>query len=202
MVRDPLAWFAGGSYYYDRDRVFWPDGGLVYSAMLDTSRSAVQPALTWVPEYAGRLHVAGDLRADDLLRHKASREAVRQRLGVETAPLWRSCRPGEPAMPFRTSGGSCYPNVLGFRPAVIMPLCSPCTGICGIPLGPARANGETWRCPVAAPGFFVIGAEDDWAELLAATDLAISDHTSLSMLYSVLGRPIIPGGRPHLSSLV
>lgn len=185
-----------GSYYYDRHRVFWPDGRPVYDVMFEASNKAREWALTAVPEYSSRIRVVGDLRVDELLTHDRVRDEVRARLGwtdrcvVAVMSTWsaRALIPtqGEALLTVLSQlvDTGRYAVVLTMHPNL---------------WAERRAGSQGWRQLVqskAGEHFRVLQPDEDWASWLPLTDLAVTDHTSLAAAYSVLRRPMIPVDAP------
>jgi hypothetical protein len=161
--------------------------------MLDTSREAVDRALRcWVPEYAGRLHVAGDLRADELLASAGRRAETRARLGVESRQFVALMSTWGPHGLVQSHGKALLHECRRLADAGAHEFVFTMHQNLW---DPDKAGTTEWRdlaTSLSGPHFHVVGPGEDWTDLIAATDVALSDHTSLSMLYSVLRRPLIP----------
>jgi hypothetical protein len=185
-----------GSYFYDRQRILWPDGQPVYSLMLESSERSAAEGVRLVPELAGRIEVIGDLLADDLVaRHLASRPTA----GADGSA------------PTRVAVMSTWgPNGLVEKHSSwVFPLVRELAASGEFTfvitmhnnLWDAERSGTTvWReelLSLAGPGVRVVRPDEDWSELLPQTDVAIGDHTSLSATYSSLGQPMIPVAVPH-----
>lgn len=176
-----------GSYYYDRGRALWPDGTPVYELMLDTSKYAAERALEWLPEYAGRVRVAGDLVADEIVSQVADGAARSE--GVTRVAVMSTWGPHglvprhsewlfSEMIALAAEGSheflvTMHQNLWDVR----------------------RAGTSQWRDrahELRSAGIRVVGPDEDWTHLLHTTDVAIADHTSLAALYSVLRKPIVP----------
>lgn len=186
----------GGSYYYDRTRVFLPDGRCVYTYMLDTSRFAADRAMEWVPEYADRIAVVGDLRADEILAARQTREAIRARLGVGSRKL---------VVLMSTWGDAGLVHRYG---AELLPACRRISEEGDFAFAITMHN-NLWhgRSGAVSPWADLVRSHrsrhvhliepgEDFAPYLAASDAAVTDHTSLAMLYSILKQPMIPVAVP------
>lgn len=187
----------GGSYYYDRQRVFWPDGERVYRLMTDTSAEAKARAIaTWVPEYEDRIVVVGDLRADELHDAAHRAEETRRGLGLDNRRL----------VGIMSTWGP-HGLVSAYGEALVAELHRiVAQGEYAFALTMHQNLWNAARCGTTRWRDLLLGAEsdfirvlqpgEDYAAVLGACHLAISDHTSLAMTYSVLRRPIIPVAVP------
>jgi hypothetical protein len=181
-----------GSYYYDRRRIFWPDGRPVYDAMLEASHSAKEWAVRTVPEYETRIYVAGDLRVDELLEYERGRGDIRDSLGWADRCVIAVMSTWGPHALIPTFGLELLPALARLveegRHAVVVTMHPN--------LWDKRRSGtDRWQKLVEAHRgrhFRVLSAEEDWAPWLAISDLAITDHTSLAAAYGVLNKPLIP----------
>jgi len=179
-----------GSYYYDRSRLFWPDGRPVYTMMFSTSDASREWAIARVPEYSDRIRVVGDLRVDEMLA-SASRSAIcREELGLprdRTVVLMMSTWGPHGLLPrigrdllaqIKRPAFAGYHFVLTMHPNLWS--------------GP-RSHTQLRDAVLDAEGgnLTVIRPEDDWAPYLASSDVCVTDHTSLAATFAILERPIV-----------
>lgn len=181
-----------GSYYYDRHRVFWPNGQPVYDVMFEASNEGRKWALTTIPEYSSRICVVGDLRVDELLAYDRRRDELRARLGwsdrcvVAVMSTW--------------STGALIPTLGKELLGVLRQLVDSDRYAVILTMHPhlwdeRRAGTDSWSRLVesqAGDHFRVLRPDEDWAPWLPLSDVAVTDHTSLIAAYSVLRRPIVP----------
>ena len=194
MVGHGIAWgrmVKAGSYRYDPDRVFWPDGSPVYTLMFDAADLTADLGRTWLPPYADRIRVVGSLAADEMLALRADRDRVRKRLDVGDRRL----------VVVMSSWG---PHGLIPRyGAEILPLLSRLVDIGDFAfvitmhqnLWSGQKPPGDWAALVRAaeqPHIRVVGPDEDAVPFLAASDAAVTDHTSFGTVYSLLGQPMIP----------
>lgn len=181
-----------GTYYYDPDRILWPDGTPVYDLMLESTAFGAEYGAALVPQYVSRIRVVGDLTADAVLENKQSRADAspegRTRIAVMSTwgPHGLVCSHSDWLFPAvsRLARSDHYEFVVTMHNNL---------------WDPRRAGTDRWRksmLALAGPHITVLGPDDDWTSVLPTTDLAISDHTSLAAIYSVLGAPIIPVSVP------
>ena len=181
-----------GSYYYDRARCFWPNGNLVYQLMLDTSYLARDAAAQWVPEYADRIRIVGDLRADRLFQLRTGAQDRAAELGwgarqiVAVMSTWGQHGLMQahsewllPALMERVHGGDLSLVITMHQQ-----------------LWDGRdSEAGRWASMVAdleGPFVRVIHPGESLETSLSMADIAISDHTSLAMTATVLDIPIVP----------
>lgn len=194
MVGHGIAWgrmVKAGSYRYDPDRVFWPDGRRVYELMFDAADLTADLGRSWLPAYRDRIRVVGSLAADEMLDRRAGRDTLREKLGVGNRRLvvvmssWgphglvpRYGRELLDLLPRLVESGdfafalTMHQNLWsGTKPA-------------GDWAGLLRSAEQKHVA--------VIGPDEDAVPYLAASDAAITDHTSFGTVYAVLGQPLIP----------
>ncbi|WP_344690714.1 hypothetical protein [Blastococcus jejuensis] len=186
----------GGSYYYDRQRVFWPDGERVYTLMFDTSEVAKTRALAGVPEYRDKIVVVGDLRADELLKASARAEETRSGMGIGDRKLVGIMSTWGPYGLVPTLGEALVGELK--RIASV--------GEYAFALTMHQNLWDVSRCGTTRWRDMLLGAEsefirvirphEDTAMVLGACHMVVSDHTSLAMTFSILRRPIIPVAVP------
>lgn len=178
------------SYYYDARRCCWPDDTPVYDVILDTSEAAARIGRDLLPSsYASRIVVVGDLRADELVR------AASRADGAEDDPVPRLAV-------MSTWGASGLMAVHGewLLEALTAMMDA---GLCKVTLTMHenlwRPGPGSWATRVSSmrhQRLRVVARGEDWVPALAATDMALCDHTSLGTIYSVLRRPMIPVSTP------
>ncbi len=163
-----------------------------YNRMFESSLVARDLVTARYPALQGHISVVGDLRIDAMLVNQVEREKIRASLGFSSHDIvvlsmstWGSSslmeRFGpaycEEAKRLMDAGKykfiiSTHPNLWIKRYAVRQPW------------GAYLINQKS-------RGFVVIEPSDDWERYLIASDLAVSDHTSLSLTYATLGKPLV-----------
>ena len=177
--------FAGESYYYGIDKLFWEGGRPVYDLMVDASAASINEALTSVPDYAGRIQLIGDMRSG-MLKSRAQERTVTESPTVALMSTWGPYGLIEqhadwllPEIAALAKGGS-HRFVISAHPNIW-------DGV-----GVSR----DWKSVLHALGreanVAVMTPQDDWAEYLGDCDIAISDHTSLAGSFAVTGKPVLP----------
>ncbi len=186
----------GGSYYYDRERVFWPDGEPVYRFMFDTSESAKARALTWVPEYGDRIVVVGDMHADELVAAGQRADQTRRLMGIGERTLVGVMSTWGPHGLMSTLGEPLIREIQRLVEEADF----------AFVLTMHQNMWDASRCGTSRWADLLDDAESEFirvlrpgegnAVLLGACHMALSDHTSLAMTFSSLRRPIIPVAVP------
>jgi hypothetical protein len=178
----------GQDYTYGPKWALW-DGKPKYTMMLEASHAVRQRAVAACPSLSRRITVTGDIRADRLLAADRNRAAHRAALGIA---------PGEQAILIcSTFGPHGLLSRYGLSPADQL-LTVPGTRVL-LTLHPHlwtgrhdhRARLTAALAPRAARGLIICGPDQDWAPFLAAADIAVIDHGSLSLYYALLARPTV-----------
>jgi CDP-glycerol glycerophosphotransferase (TagB/SpsB family) len=166
--------------------------------MFDTSTQAAERGVAWLPAYDGRIRAVGDLRADELLAASRDAELTRRALGVPA---------GRRLIAVMSTWG-----MHGLIPKFGRELLSTARQLANQGehsfvftmhhnlWDASRAGTSDWANLLRehqGPNLHVVGPGEDYTRYLAASDAAVSDHTSLAMIYSVLERPIIPVSVPR-----
>jgi hypothetical protein len=158
--------------------------------MLEANHTVGARAVAACPPLAGRILVVGDLRADRLLRADQERDSHRAHLGISG---------GEVAVLFITSfgpAGMLGRHGWGYVDAALE-LGSPFRVLvcihphiwCGRRDNRRRLFDEL--APRLPTGLVVCGPDEDFAPYLAAGDIAVIDHGSLGLYWSLLARPTV-----------
>jgi hypothetical protein len=179
----------GGNYFYDRKRVLWPDGTPVYQRMLEGNETQAELGRRLVPEYADRITVIGDLRADDLVAGAAQRPALRRRLGVDAFFTLAVMSTWGPHALIPRHGHWLLPalrTAIDTEDYAVILTMHPNLWATKDPDFAALVKSH------AGERFHVVEAGAELGDYLPAADAIITDHTSLAVTCSVLGRPMIP----------
>lgn len=164
-----------------------------YTRMFEASEHSVAEAVRHNPKLRGIAVAVGDLPADHMLSLRPQREDIRRSFGYANGDLVILVQ--------STYGPTSLMETVGSS------LVTECVRL-------ARNRGwkfilqthpHHWKGPRSKehpwgrflleqegkPGIRVIHPEEDWAPFLVASDMAITDHTSLCMTYALLGQPIL-----------
>lgn len=185
-----------GSYYYDRQRLFWPDGRPVYEVMFEASDEGRRTGVQLVPEYAGRIEVVGDLRVDEMVRAAEGSGDLRGSLGWDGRRIVLVMSTWSRHALITSHGAAML--------AALQALIDRGDHAAVVTMHPnlwdeKRCGTDAWRRLVeraAGPYLRVLQPEEDWAPWLALADVAVTDHTSLAATFAVLERPMLPVSVP------
>lgn len=178
----------GGDYSYG-PRTRGPDGTPRYTCMLEASESNRRRIVVEHPEYADVIRVVGSLKDDEVLDQLQNRRAFREQLGFrdEDTVVFVIGSWGPQSL-FHTIGDglidaaralSDYRFILCTHPHEYRPR----------PAG-KRVWGEYLRA-LREEGFSVREPDQSWVPYLVASDVLITDHTSLSIYGVLAGKPMI-----------
>jgi len=169
-----------GSYQYDRRRILRL-GRPVYDVMGDASEASKAWASHLVPEVASRIQVLGDLRADEMLRKARSLPSALPRIIVMSTwgPHSLMERHGTEALKeLRTLAAEGWCEVT----------------ITTHPRLWTRSD-RPWQRVLqelsSLPGVRVLAPGAEWEAALGWASVALSDHTSLVGVFSLLRRPMV-----------
>lgn len=179
----------GEDHRYGSNFVLDAEGRPRYTVMLDMSEHTRERVERELPALRGSIRVVGDLMADQLLGSQSQREEIRHELGFapdERVVLIMSTWGADSLMEsmgheiLATAGalGPPYRFILSTHPNHWS--------------GP-HAKSQPWGERLLAAkerGFSVIEPGDDWSRFAIATDVAITDHTSLAVTFALLGKPM------------
>ena len=194
MVGHGIAWgrmVKSGSYRYDPERALWPDGSPVYTLMFDAADLTADLGRSWLPVYSDRIRVVGSLAADEMLALRADRDRIRDSLDVghrrlvvimsSWGPHGLIPRYGSQILPMlsRLVDSGDFAFVITMHQNLWSGLKPP-----GDWAGMVRAAER--------PHVRVVGPDEDAVPFLAASDAAVTDHTSFGTVYSLLRQPMIP----------
>ncbi len=182
----------GLPYRYGQQRMYYPNGQLVYTRIFEASKEVCDQTVTQQPDLRPIIAIVGDLQADELLALQSQREKIRRGLGFaegDTVVLIQST--WGPTSLLETVGkdlieqaatlqnNSRYRFILSTHP-------HHWDGTGSVDTSYGRyLSQQTQR------GFHVIHPQDDWGPYMIASDIAITDHTSLSVTYALLGKPML-----------
>lgn len=161
-----------------------------YDVMLEASRSVRDRALVTCPELAGVIRVVGDMPADRLLAARTARDSYRTALGI---------RPHQIAVLFgSTWGPHGLLSTMGLR-LLERALALPPTYKAMLTLHPHLWLGRQGEVGplvrqamgLEGEGLVVCGRDESWVPYLVAADVAVIDHGSLGLYFSLLRRPTV-----------
>ena len=168
------------------------DGRPRFARILEASEDCRQRAIEANPVLTDAVVAVGDLRCDQLLALRSQRDATRQRLGFgpdQTVVLMMS-----------TWGSASLMETVGKE---LIEQARRLMDECGyrfiLSTHPNHWQGDhAVRQPWGEfllrqrrHGFHVIGHLEGWERYMIASDLAVTDHTSLAVTYAQLGRPML-----------
>lgn len=180
---------AGEDFTYGPRWSLWR-GRPKYDAMLEASHAVRDHAVAGCPQLEPVIKVVGDLAADRLLASLPKRNAYRRTLGItsgQTAVLVISTwgphglmpRFGHRLLPTMVRLDRQYRVVLTMHPHL---------------WAGEHDDRRRWArhlSPYVRAGLLVCGPDDDWVPYLAATDVAVIDHGSLGVYWTLLARPTL-----------
>ena len=180
----------GQPWHYGRHRVLREDGSPIYARMFESSERVRRLVTTQLPQLCDTIVVVGNLTADRVLEHATERESRQRRLAGTGPVVAVLSTYGEHSL-IETMGRTLFEEMKRLNAAgrYRFVLC-PHPNLWSVQRRTDDPWDETFReleahgVPVSAPG-------DDWCELVALADVAISDHTSVCIPYSLLGRPLL-----------
>ena len=182
----------GVPYRYDPKWVEYR-GKVFYSRMFEPSDYAVECALKHNPRLQGIVVAVGDLSADRLLSLRPERDEIRAGFG---------CSPDDFVVLLQsTYGATSLMESIGNE---LVPQCVSLAAETDFRFI-LQTHPHHWTGPYAQdhpyghflldqegkPGITVIHHDEDWAPYMMASDMVITDHTSLSMTYALLGKPML-----------
>ena len=182
----------GVPYRYD-PRWVEHRGRVFYSRMFEPSEAAVRFGVAHNPRLEGILVAVGDLAADCMLALRGQRDAIREA---------HAYGPGDRVVLLQsTYGPTSLMETIG-RELVAECVRLAATGRWRFILQthPHHWSGARPDVPPCGamllaqegkPGIRIIHQGEDWATHMIASDMVITDHTSLSMTYALLGKPML-----------
>lgn len=169
-------------------------GRVVASAMVVPTRRHLQRLRRGCPEAAEIAVVAGDPAFDRLIASLASRERYRQALGAADRTLVAVSSTWGPGSLLNRCQD--LPSQLArrlpresFQVAVIVhPTVWAWSG---------RRQVRAWLADAVRDGALLVPPEEGWRAVLAASDVVIGDHGSVTCYAAAAGRPVILAGYPE-----
>ena len=181
----------GEVFRFGRPFVVHPDGEPIYDTLCVASHHEARRALDLVPELEGRIAVVGNIAADELLALDGRRDEVRKALGFgaaeTTVALISTWGPESLA---ETIGHDLLTEALAIQARSshrFVALLHPHLW------GREHQPAEPWDdrlLELARKGLMVRKPMEPLAPYLAAADVAIADHGSVTASYALLGRPL------------
>ncbi len=181
----------GLPYRYNPKLNTYHDGSRLYDCIFEASQHVCDMVLAKQSDLADVIAVVGDLRADQLIARQADREEIRRQFGFSdqhTVVLVQS-----------TWG----PSIMESIGRELINQCRQLArqGSCRFILSthPKHWYGEyskkhpwgQFLLDQQDEAFVIAKPEDDWAPFMIASDIAITDHTSLAVNYALLGKPML-----------
>ncbi len=180
---------SGKEYRFERDMSHW--GRPLFASIFEASAAERDRTVAAYPALAPYLCMVGDLRSDRMLELRTRREQIRSEMGFA---------PADKVVLIQSTWG----------PQSIMErwgreLLSEAVRLLdeGKYKFIASTHPHHWHGPRAAqqpwgkylaelkrPGLVVIKPGDDWGKFMVASDLAVTDNTSLSATYCQLHKPL------------
>jgi len=176
--------YAFGSKCYDEN------GRIRYTRMFVYSEAERRKAIEMDHEFSKKVFVVGNLKSDRLLEKSRDRDEIRHQLGIANGEIL--------VLIVSTFGPNCLLNMMGgallselrrlfgqFRFALSihpMEYLSKSTGEC--------SWGERLRT-LRAEGLLVLDPGEDWEPYVVASDVILTDHTSLSLYGLALRHPYV-----------
>lgn len=182
----------GLPYRYGRHHTHFPDGQSVYSKIFEASKEVYTQTVAQRPELGPIIAVVGDLCADELLALRSQREAIRRKLGFsddQTVVLIQST--WGPTSLMETVGKALIEQAAALQNDSRYRFILSTHPHHWDGTGSVDTSYGRYLSQQAQRGFHVIRPQDDWRPYMAASDMAITDHTSLSVTYALLGNPML-----------
>jgi len=180
----------GKEYRFNRRMTY--QGRPIFTSIFEASEVAAERAIASNPEVAPLLRIVGDLRSDRMLDLRDSRDKIRKEMGFrETSKVvliqstWgplsimERCGPEIMEHVVRLLDKGSYQFIVSTHPHHWH--------------GPYAEKNPWGKYLVGLerPGLVVIKPEDDWSRAMIASDLVVTDNTSLSATYCQLQKPLI-----------
>lgn len=183
---------AGHDYSYGTRRVLRDDGAPAYSLILEQSETVRDDVLQRLPQLWGHVIAVGDLRADRVLRSARLERNVRRSLGF--SPTDRiviiASTFGPDSLMERwgmamIDEARYLANDRGFRIVLVVHpnLWESNTG--------KRTGWDRYFESIRSDQVTVLSPVDDFAPFLGIADIAVSDHTSISLGVALAGKPVV-----------
>lgn len=168
-------------------------GKVFYSRMFEASDYAVQLAVRHNPKLKGIAVACGDLAADRMLALRVEREVIRTSMGYsenDFVILVQSTY-GETSL-MESVGRELISHCVVLAHSkdwrfILQTHPHHWTG----PRATSHPFGQFLSAQEDKPGITVIRNGEGWAPAMVASDMVITDHTSLSMTYALLGKPML-----------
>ena len=168
-------------------------GRVFYTRMFESSDYAVECAIRHNPDLRGIAVAVGNLDADRVFALVSEREQIRAGMGYgsEDLVILLQSTYGETSLMesigrdliaacARAAAEHGWEFILQTHP-------NHWTG----PWAEEHPYGKLLLEQEGKPGITVIHHDEDWAPYMVASDMVITDHTSLSMTYALLGKPML-----------
>ena len=183
----------GSDYAYGKGRIVRGDGTPVYSLILEQSEQARSDILREFPQLEGHITAVGDLRVDQLLGASSKAAEAKSRLGFE---------PTDRVVAIMSTFGP-HSLVERFGKVVFNQITEIADGpgnwrfvVASHPnlwsSNTGRVGGwDDYLLSLQSPRLRVLEPGEDFTEALGAADLALTDHTSLSVGFAITGKPVV-----------
>lgn len=181
---------SGKEYRFQRKMWHW--GRPLFTSIFEASAKERDRAIAADPSLAPHVCLVGDLRSDRMLEMRARREQIRSEMGFSDSDkvvLIQSTWGSQSIM--ERCGRELFDEVIRLLNE-------------GKYRFIASTHPHHWQGPRTAqhpwgkylaelerPGLVVIKPGDDWARFMVASDLAVTDNTSLSATYCQLHKPLV-----------
>ena len=164
-----------------------------YTRMFEASHRDAEFAVHHNPQLRGGVVPVGHLVADHLLSLTPRRDAVRTSMGYAEkhfVVLFQSTHGAHSLM--ESIGNELVPQCVSLAAEtdfrfILQTHPHHWTG----PYAQEHPYGQLLLEHEGKPGITVIYHDDDWAPYMIASDMVITDHTSLSLMYALLGKPML-----------
>jgi len=184
--------FGGRFYRFDHQHMLREDGTPCYTRIFEASTYGVDCGESFCPSLKGRVAAVGDLRADRIRSKMAKRDAIRQQLGFKPSDrvvmiisTWQHlslmARMGrqiiEQAKAMMQQGP--YQFILSIHPNLWQ------AG------GSTQDPVDDYLLAQRRHGLVVIEPGQDWTDHMVASDVAVTDQSSMSVMFAMTQRPMV-----------
>jgi len=176
----------GRPYRHGPHKILRRDGSLAYRLVLEPSEFQRELAVLTCPALAGRVAVVGDLWVDRLSRLALRREVIRAELGLrrrERAVL--ICSTWGPASLFSTIGQELLAEAERLTRALTFRFI-----VCVHPHVWSGSRRHRRKLEKLRDRGFIVTEPGAWEAGFVAADVGLFDHTSLSVMFATLERPM------------